>query len=266
MFKRSCQTYEIKENSLAAIFNDPANPLNRINCLIPSKSKILDIGAGNGILADLLSCTHEDIVIDGIEPNEHAAEIASAKYRKFFRGDAGNYIKEILKEDYDFIVLADVIEHLADPESFLADICRNLSEKVRIIITVPNVSFGAIRVLLLLGHFDYVDSGILERTHLRFFTLRTLEKLIRNLNLNIELRSFLQRDFYSTEIDINKLKVDKRILRSLEGDPLAWTYQFLFVLTKENVISNRSCHGTCKKKSKDKENRFFRKMKQFYRV
>ena len=73
--------------------------------------------------------------------------------------------------NYDFVVMADVIEHLARPDKVLAEFRRRIAPSTKVCVSTPNVAFVSVRIALLNGVFDDVDSGILERTHLRFFTL-----------------------------------------------------------------------------------------------
>lgn len=243
MFNRVNKTYDFDPEVIAHILHDDANPLNRISQIIPENVKVLDIGAGNGLLACLLMEKRNNIIIDGIEPDPYAAKIAGKYYRHFYCGIAQEFKDMILRENYDFIILADVIEHINDPLALLRDLCSGISKKTRLIISVPNIAFGAVRMALLNGEFQYVDSGILEKTHVRFFTLKTLKTLISELNMNIEKLYFLQRDLFNTEIDLNKFKISLICLLKILSDDLSSTYQFLMVLTKENVSTEKRCFG-----------------------
>jgi 2-polyprenyl-3-methyl-5-hydroxy-6-metoxy-1,4-benzoquinol methylase len=202
----------------------------------------LDVGAGNGLLARVLHATHRNIAIDGIEPNPQAAALATGYYRRFYEGFAEDPV-EPLDERYDFIVLADVIEHIADPLAFLRQFVDEMPRETRIVIDTPNVAFGAVRLALLNGDFDYVDSGLLERTHLRFFTLATLEELVDSLGLNVEKLYLLQRNMLNSEIPVGSLATKTRLILRLLRDELASTYQFLLVLTGEDVVTERRAFG-----------------------
>lgn len=241
MFRRPVQTYDVKDCIIDAILLDEANPLLRIALLIPDGAKVLDIGAGNGLFARIVNRVRVGVVIDGIEPEPYAATIAQQYYRNFYTGYSQEFSGVIRSEAYDFVVLADVIEHLPDPLGFMENLCVNLSARARIVLSIPNVAFGAVRVALLKGDFDYVDSGLLERTHLRFFTLRTIKDLVRNLEVNVEKLFFLRRNIFSSEIEIPVANICcmSKILR----DDLAWVYQFLVVLTKEQVITGEKHFG-----------------------
>jgi len=237
LFIRSKKSYIIdsKTGNTSSYYN--SNPLYTISELIPDGAKILDVGSGNGALSRRLKEKRSDFIIDGIELNAYAAELSRQYYRRFYIGDARDYLDEINKEGYDYIVLADVIEHLSDPLEFLKDLYSCLTTKSRIIISLPNIAFGAIRFSLLNGNFDYVDSGILERTHLRFFTLKTLKSLIKNSDLNLEKIFYLQRSLIESEIPLEKLKLSPFLFYNINKSPLAYTYQFVVTLGKKPCIT-----------------------------
>ena len=242
MFTRTNKTYNYDQTLIDNILKDDANPLNRISAIIPESSTVLDIGAGNGILAKVLKKTHSKLIIDGIEPNPHAAKIAKNDYRNFYCNFFQNVKHEIDNEHYDFIILADVIEHTENPLQVLQDLSLHIQKNTKIILSVPNVAFGSVRISLLNGKFDYTDSGILEKTHLRFFTLKTIKKIISNTKFKIETLYFLQRNFLDTEIqdlDINFLSFYK-----IYKDELSSVYQFLLVLCLEGEATEEKYFGT----------------------
>jgi len=239
MFKRSNVSYNISSELIANELKSKNGPINQISLMIPSGAKVLDIGAGNGILAILLQKKLSDLTIDGIEPNPYAAELARSNYRHFYIGFCQEFFDIIARENYDFIILADVVEHMADPLEFLTALGSILSHKTKIILSTPNIAFGAIKLALLKGHFNYSDSGILERTHLRFFTLETLQALVSNSGLNIEKVVFLQRSFLKSETRIEDLKISPFLFYAVKKDPMSFTYQFLLILSKESSSIER---------------------------
>ena len=87
---------------------------------------------------------------------------------------------------FDVIVYGDVLEHLVDPLRVLVDLDRSLDAGGFVIISVPNIAHLWIRLLLLLGHFDYLDRGILDHSHLRFFTERSLRAMLADAGLTTE--------------------------------------------------------------------------------
>lgn len=233
MFNRSNETYSYDPKLLSYIFADEANPLNRISKIIPDGSKVLDVGAGNGLLAQVLSHSHKELIIDGVEPNEYATKLAAQYYRNFYTGYAQDFFPLISQENYDYIVMADVIEHMVDPLSFLQELSEHISTKTKIVISTPNVAFGAIRIALMNGEFKYVDSGLLERTHLRFFTYETLLELGKRSGFCTVKVLFLFRNILGSEISIPISLKNYFYMLSIAQDELAHAYQFLLVLSKD---------------------------------
>lgn len=90
-----------------------------------------------------------------------------------------------LPQGCDAILLADVIEHLREPASLLRRVRESLNAGGLVFLSVPNIANLTIRVGLLFGHFIYRDRGILDSTHLRFFTMRTLQTEVENAGFEI---------------------------------------------------------------------------------
>jgi 2-polyprenyl-3-methyl-5-hydroxy-6-metoxy-1,4-benzoquinol methylase len=236
LFERPGQSYVLDQRALGWIMADEANPLNRLVNLIPDGATVLDIGAGNGILPQLLRHKNRVVTIDGIEPDPAAVALAATWYRTLFQGTVEAFIAENRgSEHYDFIVMADVLEHLPNPERILRLLKPRLGSPGKICISTPNVAFASVRVALLNGVFDYVDSGILERTHLRFFTLRTLRRLFETTELFPESTMLLKRNPLDMEIRLQDFRVNPLLLSAILDDELASVYQFLFVLGAKPV-------------------------------
>lgn len=234
MFNRLNETYAFDQKQLRYIFADEANPLTRISKIIPEKSKVLDIGAGNGLLANVLLQSHIELIIDGIEPSMYATNLAKQYYRNFYTGHAQEFFALIKQENYDYIVLADVIEHMVDPLTFLQELSKHVSASTKIVISTPNVAFGAVRIALMNGEFRYVDSGLLERTHVRFFNYETLLELVKQGGFCSLKLFLLTRDILGCEIPIHPNLKNLFYLLSIWRDKFAHTYQFLVVLSKNN--------------------------------
>lgn len=232
MFTRPEGSYDLPPHAVEAILRDPANPLLQIARLVPDGARVLDVGAGNGLLAQVLRRQRPTVVIDGVEPSGYAAGLAAPHYRRFHHGYAQDLPPSWREPRYDFVVLADVMEHVPDPVGFLRQLDGLIDASSRILLTVPNVAFGAVRIALLNGDFRYVDSGILERTHLRFFTRDTLTAAVTEAGLHMEKLLLLQRGLLAGEIAVARYCVGIGTLLKLARDDLALTYQFLAVLGK----------------------------------
>jgi SAM-dependent methyltransferase len=144
--------------------------------------KILDVGTAGGYLGKVWRRSGHYVA--GIEYDAATAEIAREYYDTFEVADIENYPFSD-RQEFDYIVFADVLEHLRDPEAVLRRCIPALKESGKIIISVPNIANWIIRLGLLFGKFDYMDRGILDRTHLRFFTLRSLKQLMSEVSCEV---------------------------------------------------------------------------------
>ena len=108
-----------------------------------------------------------------------------------------------------------------------SDLTNLLKENGKIIIAIPNVAFGGVRLALLKGEFDYVDSGLLERTHIRFFTLKTFMAMLKICKLRLDKLLFIKHDMFSEGFNIKPHEFSYRTIRKLCSDELAHVYQFV---------------------------------------
>ena len=145
--------------------------------------KILDIGCAQGYIAKKLS--HLGHEVTGIESDKQAAALAKEYCKKIHICNLDNKIPKLKKEYFDILIFGDIIEHLKAPEQVLHHLLKSLKPKGLVIISVPNIANIYIRLNLLLGRFNYTKKGILDRTHLHFYTLKTIKKFIRKLDLRI---------------------------------------------------------------------------------
>ncbi|TLX20896.1 class I SAM-dependent methyltransferase [Thermomonas fusca] len=146
---------------------------------------ILDVGCWNGTLGRELirSC---GAVVDGIERDAMQAEQAlGTGYRRVEIVDLNEPLDDSACQEYDFILFGDILEHLLQPKDVLAAISRRGKPEARILVSLPNIAFIANRLSHLLGNWDYKDYGILDRTHLRFFTKRTMVALLEGAGLRV---------------------------------------------------------------------------------
>jgi len=144
--------------------------------------KILDVGTASGYLGKILRGRGHSVT--GIENDVATAERARVFYDSFELADIESFAFPY-RNEFDYILFADVLEHLRDPEAVLRRCIPALKESGKIIISVPNIANILVRASLLLGKFDYMERGILDRTHLRFFTLRSLKKMMAEVDCRV---------------------------------------------------------------------------------
>lgn len=176
------------ESKLAVTMTDYSTSFNQfIYDAIPPNTHCLDVGCFSGnlgsALRDLKGCT-----VDGIELNPQAAAIARSRgYDNVFVMDLNHDLANLPNESqkYDVITCADVLEHLIVPELVLERLSGLLKPDGVFVISLPNVAFLLNRLHLLLGNWDYKQYGILDRTHLRFYTIKTGCRMIESAGLKI---------------------------------------------------------------------------------
>lgn len=141
----------------------------------------LDIGCAAGMLGAGLQ--REGIVgaCDGIELNFEAARLAETRLRQVWTGSLESAVAEVPWEHYDLVILADVLEHLSDPWAALRQLRAHTAPGCKLLLSVPNVRHYKVSLpLLFRGEFRYEADGIMDRTHLHFFTRGSLEETVRD--------------------------------------------------------------------------------------
>ena len=147
---------------------------------------VLDVGCSSGEIAAEVT-RRFGAVVDGIEADPEAAAAAAHRCRRVLTGDVDAMDLTALEgAHYDVIVLADILEHLAEPGRALQRLTPLLAADGRLVISTPNVANWSIRLLLLAGRWDYNDRGILDRTHLHLFTRRTLLDMLGGSGFRVE--------------------------------------------------------------------------------
>jgi len=145
------------------------------------RQPVLDVGAAQGILGRLAEGS--GLVIDAIEPHPQWAEHARPHYRRVYNTTIEN--APLPQREYRVILCGDVLEHTVDPVAALRRLSCAATEDATFIVSLPNVAHAAVRAMLLFGHFPRMERGILDKTHLHFFTRDTAEAMLRQAGLKV---------------------------------------------------------------------------------
>ena len=175
-----------------------------IELIPPGTRRILDVGCGVGKTGELLREKGFEEIF-GVEINVDAGEKAKPHYERVFIGDIQKDPLPFSKGFFDCILYGDVLEHLADPWSVLKGHKEILDDHGIIICSIPNIRYyKVLKSLILEGRWEYVDLGILDRTHLRFFTLKTIEAMFQETGF--EIKKLIKKKRCSTTLKfINRL-------------------------------------------------------------
>lgn len=152
--------------------------------LPPTINSLLDVGCSNGAFADLVR-RKLGIPADGIEPFPEAAELAINNVRRLYKGTFDEVYGK-LEDKYDCITFNDVLEHIDDVWNVLIKTKSLLTSNGFIVASIPNIQcYSIIREIIINQDFRYKKSGILDKTHLRFFTRKSIIRLFENNGYNI---------------------------------------------------------------------------------
>lgn len=202
--------------------------------------RVLEIGCSSGYMSKELA--KKDCAVTGIEINPEVAKEARKHCQKVIIGDVESQatIGKLGNKKFEVIILADVLEHLKDPESVLINLLKYLDRRGKIIISVPNIAFLTNRLLHLFGRFDYTDWGIMDRTHLRFFTRESILQLVGKSGLKLVkfdyVANFTQLPLYMQTLYsiLGKRSWWRRLEYKITGLwPVGLAVQFLLVCQKE---------------------------------
>jgi SAM-dependent methyltransferase len=146
--------------------------------------RLLDVGCSFGAFGALVKRTRPELVVVGMEANVESAKLARRRLDEVW---VGRYPEDVPQDTFDCIVFNDVLEHMVDPWGALLATHRILRPGGYVVASIPNVRmYEVVWPLLRRGTWNYHDSGILDRTHLRFFTKLTAQELFRSTGYVVE--------------------------------------------------------------------------------
>ena len=160
-------------------------PRKEIIQFLPQKiSTIFEVGCGEGVFSKNIKCSGEKW---GIEPDSNAANIAKNVFDKVLMGTFDIVKAELPKNYFDLVICNDVIEHMEDHEKFLKEIREYMTEDAVLVGSIPNARYYKnLFHFLLVKDWEYTDLGTLDRTHLRFFTEKSLRRSLDEAEFEIE--------------------------------------------------------------------------------
>jgi len=209
--------------------------------MVGAGKKVLEIGPGSGHLTEALA--KRNCQVTCIEIDEKLTSIARSFCQRMIVADVErvNLEDAFPGERFDVILLGDVLEHLKHPEMILLKLRDYLQPAGYLVMSLPNVAHASVRLALLNGDFNYSEEGIIDRTHLRFFTLATIVALSREAGYKIRELRRTRVGVFNTEVKLSIENIAVSVLRKLMRDPEATTYQFIFAAEprQENQHSGR---------------------------
>ena len=162
------------------------NPRPEVVALVPTHCRqVVDVGCGAGAVGQAIKAARPEVQVRGVEPAPSPAAMAKDVLDDVLHNTA----EAPLPADWpapDCVIFADVLEHMVDPWSTLKLWRKRMRPGGCVIASIPNVAHHSVIADLLRGRFEYQNAGILDRTHLRFFTHRTALELVTQAGFAID--------------------------------------------------------------------------------
>lgn len=159
--------------------------------LSPEGTSVLDVGAGRCALGEVLC--QKGYEVWAIESNEVVAQEASQKIKHVICADLHDMEKikfSLGEQRFQYIIFSDVLEHVYDPVHVLRSYLPYLAQNGKILVSLPNVVNWYSRLRFALGIFNYEMTGVMDRTHIRFFTLKSARKMLEAAKCIVEKQDY----------------------------------------------------------------------------
>ncbi len=202
--------------------------------MIGYNKSVLELGCATGYFTKVLVERGCNVV--GIELDPNAAEIAGKWADRVIVGnlDQDDVWETLDDEAFDAIVMGDVLEHLRDPLNSLRHAVRKLKPSGFVVTSLPNIAHGDVRIALMQGNFRYRETGLLDRTHVRFFTLESARDLITRAGLVIVETKRVIMPLFHSEMGVKREDINHKVLDELLEDPEVESYQFVMKSVRDN--------------------------------
>lgn len=268
-------SYEYNHYKSNIDINNTNDSRSIIYSLIEDNTNILDLGCACGDLGNILK--NKNCNIYGLEYLEECVLVASKTnaYIEVNQCDLDTFNAEDYKKYerlFDYIVLGDVLEHLYNPIQLLAKIKKFLKDDGCFIVSIPNMSHASIKISLLLNQFNYLDYGILDKTHIHFFTLESFLNEIKKLDLYIKNFNYTVTGIKGSIENLKYQKLPLTTLFYIINDNQSFCFQYIFKLSKQNLLNINNTKGIITKSAnynllkKTKNNSYLKLIKKILKI
>ncbi len=242
---------EYKYNFDISVIENPLSVYSIVSKHITPNSKVLDVGCSTGYLgsylADVKNCTVYGIDIDrkSLLKAEETGKYIALECVNLDNKEDLEILQKKFPEDFDYILILDVLEHLKDPSIAFLSLLQHLKENGKLIVSIPNINHIDVVFNLINGRFNYSTLGILDNTHLRFFTKSSFEEWINSLSedLNFSLKMEIIGRTTSETINVpenqkrnllKQMNLLKKLYKLSNREEEMFTVQYIFSIEKVN--------------------------------
>ena len=208
--------------------NNPDDLYARVIAMTGKNKTVLDVGCGSGQIGQILAARF-GCKVAGLEIDGDACAIARDRLWKVVAGNAENLdlVELFQPRSMDVVLCLDVLEHMFDPWSFIKRVKALLKPDGYVIATIPNAAHASVVLELLAGKFLYRDLGLLDRNHIRFFTLDSVERLFDEAGYRIDSLDRNKVDVKYLQLAPGTDRLPSEIVSFVTSRSEADTYQFI---------------------------------------
>lgn len=216
---------------------------SKIINMIENNTKVLDVGCAYGDLGEYLS-NNKNCTMFGIECDQQSVEFARNRniYQDIFHIDLNNLdsVNKALdhyKDYFDYIICGDVLEHLYNPLSVLNNLKQYLNNDGFFVVSLPNIAHGGVKLNILKNKFNYTECGLIDKTHIRFFTFESIQKLIADANFEVMGFDYVLMPF---ENHLEKALLNDHlpeIVDYIKKTDESFIYQYIFKIKKSSLAT-----------------------------
>lgn len=215
---------------------DEHTSIGKILNQIEDNSKVLEFGPGNGRMTKyLIDEKHCDVSI--VEFDEELYNFVMQFAQDGFLGNIEeyNWTKYFKQNEFDYVVFADVLEHLSDPEKTLEQVIPFLAKNGKILISFPNIAHNSVLIDLFNNKLNWNKYGLLDATHNTFYTQAGFESLFKKLGLNIAVEDYTYSQVGQNEIESSYEDLPVTTIYDFKNRLFGEVYQYFYSLTLEPV-------------------------------
>lgn len=210
---------------------------------VENGTTVLDVGCACGDLGIILHKL-KNCKVYGMEYNSGSIAVAKAAqaYEELYQVDLNNFDSGLYAElegKFDYIILADVLEHLAEPRIVLKQLKFFLKEKGRMIVSLPNVAHASVKAGLLLDRFDYADVGVLDRTHVSFYTKNSLAGFFADCRIEVLKVKTTYRDPQGVGEENLLNYLPGKVARYIMKDCHSLVWQYVMLMKNSDMADER---------------------------
>jgi len=204
------------------------NSISKILRLVRKEKNVLDVGCANGYLSEALR-EQLNCSVTGVEIDSNAAKEARKYCNRVIVGDIENenVIKALVGERFDIIIFGDLLEHLKHPTAALKSVKPLLSNSGYVLASIPNIAHISVALDLLEGKFEYRPLGLLDNTHIRFFTKKSILSMFKEAGYEICVWDRVIIKPEETEFKTSLSNYPNSLLSFFQPGGDSLTYQFI---------------------------------------